>query len=61
MNHYTASIARTFKQDCSAGIKLCLSLDGKFLKVTEVKEDHNHEVSKVSHVLTCMDMHFEEY
>lgn len=37
---------RTFKQDCSAGIKLCLSLDGKFLKVTEVKEDHNHEVSK---------------
>ena len=36
------------KQNCSAGIKFSLSEDGQSLVITEVKEDHNHEVSEVS-------------
>ncbi len=41
----------TLKQGCIAGIKLWLSEDHKFLTVTDVVEDHNHEVDKVS---ACM-------
>ena len=37
----------TMKQNCSAGIKFSLSEDGQSLVVTEIKEDHNHEVSEV--------------
>ena len=36
------------KQDCPAGVKLCLSDDGQSLRVTEVKDEHNHEICKVS-------------
>ncbi len=38
----------TLKQGCTAGIKLSLSDDRQCLKVTEVSEEHNHEISKVS-------------
>ena len=38
----------TLKQGCNAGIQLCLSEDKQCLKVTEVNEEHNHVVSKVS-------------
>lgn len=40
-------IYSTLKQGCSAGIKLWLSEDRQFLTVTDVAEDHNHEVDKV--------------
>ncbi len=36
------------KQGCSAGIKLRLSEDGQSLVVTDVSEDHNHEVDEVN-------------
>ena len=45
--------SRTFKQGCPAGIKLCLSVDRKYLEVKEVVDDHNHEVSKVSYTAIC--------
>ena len=41
-------VSSTMKRDCSAGIKISLSEDGQSLVVTEVKEDHNHYISKVS-------------
>ena len=37
----------TLKQGCAAGIKLSLSDDRQCLKVVEVSEEHNHEISKV--------------
>ena len=42
MNH------STLKQGCQAGIKLKLSVDGQSLVVTDLSEDHNPEVDKVS-------------
>ncbi len=42
MNH------STLKQGCQAGIKLKLSVDGQSLVLTDLSEDHNHEVDKVS-------------
>ena len=45
---YFAFLYSTIKQDCKAGIKLGLSEDGQYLVVTEVNEEHNHNVSKVS-------------
>ena len=40
-------IYSTIKQNCKAGIKLNLSEDDQYLKVTDVCDVHNHEVSKV--------------
>ena len=40
-------IYSTIKQNCKAGIKLNLSEDDQYLKVTDVCEVHNHEASKV--------------
>ena len=36
----------TIKQECKAGIKISLSVDGQYLTVMEVNEDHNHDISK---------------
>ena len=41
------SSTSTLKQDCKAGIKVSLSDDGQHLIVTEVNEEHNHDISKV--------------
>ena len=38
----------TLKQGCTAGIKVSLSDDRHCLKMTEVSEEHNHEISEVS-------------
>ncbi len=38
----------TLKQGCQAGIKLKLSVDGQSLVITDLSEDYNHEVDKVS-------------
>ena len=40
-------IYSTVKQNCKAGIKLNLSEDDQYLKVMDVCDVHNHEVSKV--------------
>ena len=40
-------IYNTIKQKCKAGIKLNLSEDDQYLKVTDVCDVDNHEVSKV--------------
>ena len=40
-------IYSTVEQNCKAGIKLNLSEDSQYLKVTDVCDVHNHEVSKV--------------
>ena len=37
----------TLKQGCEAGIKLKLSADGQSIVVTDISEDHNHDVKKV--------------
>ena len=42
------SLYSTMKQDCKAGIKFILSDDCQHLVVTEVNEEHNHNISKVS-------------
>ena len=44
-------IYRTFKQDCEAKIKLCLSKDYQKLVVSEVNLEHNHIVDKVSNTV----------
>ena len=44
---FTLNVYSTIKQNCKAGIKLNLSLDGQYLEVTDVCNTHNHEVSKV--------------
>ena len=41
-------ISSTIKQDCKAGIKLSLTDDGQHLVVSEMNEEHNHDISKVS-------------
>ena len=45
-------ISRTIKQGCQAGIKVTLSDNAQSLVVTEVVEDHNHEVDKVNELHT---------
>lgn len=37
---------RTFRQGCSAFIKVLLAADARTLKVTAMSTDHNHIVSK---------------
>ena len=37
---------RTYKQDCSAAIKVKLSGDKKALEVVEMIMDHNHEINR---------------
>ena len=46
------SACSTVKQDCSAGIKFRLCEGGKTLVVTEVSEDHNHEIDEVITLLS---------
>ena len=37
---------RTYKQDCTAAIKVKLSGDKKALEVVEMDMDHNHEINR---------------
>ena len=46
------SACSTVKQDCSVRIKFRLSEGGQTLVVTEVSEDHNHEVDEVITLLS---------
>ena len=48
MNAFNLFCSSYLKQGCTAGIKLSLSDDCPYLKVTEVSEEHNHEISKVN-------------
>jgi len=43
---------RTFKQDCEAKIKLCLSKGHQKLVISEVNLEHNHVVDKVSNTVS---------
>ena len=47
----------TIKQECKVMIKLSLSDDGQYLIITDVNENHTHDVSKVrsSHYLNHYD------
>ena len=45
--YYCSTACSTLKQGCKAHIKFELSSDCQSLQVTEINEDHNHEVSKV--------------
>ena len=41
------------KRGCPAGINLSLSDDGQSLVVTNICEDHNHDVNKVCNAQSC--------
>ena len=41
-----SAVPKTRLHALAAGIKLSLSDDRPYLKVTEVSEEHNHEISK---------------
>ena len=43
-----SAVPKTRLHALAAGIKLSLSDDRPYLKVTEVSEEHNHEISKVN-------------
>ena len=45
------------KQGCKAHIRFELSSDCQSLQVTEINEDHNHEVCKVRHIQLFVSLH----
>ena len=49
----------SLKQDCKAGIKVSLSEDGQHLVVSEMNEDHNHNITQVDNSFTFYGINFD--